>query len=223
MFAQTRASLELVYTARCACDTRPVRSLQCSQGSQDHMGVSRITAALVGVRVTFVFAGNSSTCPIHRDGEKAVGAYRKTAFLRVSATLEGDIMEFAGNREVLVGDSPALEGNSAVLSRSRAGSFVSHAKLPMACVSCYCTYHCMLKSQASAGACCVIYTIVVTCDRSAAALRCAVQTMVTLEPSRCRSNAQSRDTHFCSCSSSTPDRLCSCIQCTQCAQGITVI
>lgn len=77
VFAQTRASLELVYTARCACDTRPVRSLQCSQGSQDHMGVSRITAALVGVRVTFVFAGNSSTCPIHRDGEKAVGAYRK--------------------------------------------------------------------------------------------------------------------------------------------------
>lgn len=42
--------------------------------------------------------------------------YRKTAFLRVSATLEGDIMEFAGNGEVLVGDSPALEGNSAVLS-----------------------------------------------------------------------------------------------------------
>lgn len=80
------------------------------------MGVSRITAALVGVLVTFVFAGNSSTCPIHRDGEKAVGAYRKTAFLRASATLEGDIMEFAGNGEVLVGDSPALEGNSAVLS-----------------------------------------------------------------------------------------------------------
>lgn len=158
--------------------------------------------------------------------KKQWGRTEKRTFLRVSATLEGDIMEFAGNGEVLVGDSPALEGNSAVLSRSRAGSFVSHAKLPMACVSCYCTYHCMLKSQASAGACCVIYviyTIVVTCDPSAAALCCAVQTMVTLEPSRCRSNAQSRDTHFCSCSSSTPDRLCSCIQCTQCAQGITVI
>lgn len=48
--------------------------------------------------------------------KKQWGRTEKRTFLRVSATLEGDIMEFAGNGEVLVGDSPALEGNSAVLS-----------------------------------------------------------------------------------------------------------